>query len=109
MSIGFLSSIGGSVAGTSLAQLRGADVDRAQQESSARELRVESDQKAEQAAGIGQTDGDDHQTDERDADGRQLWQFSHHRTSAEADGSPPRETCGKDPSGQSGNMLDLSG
>ncbi len=35
MSIGLLSNIGGSVAGTSLAQLRGSDADRAQQEHSA--------------------------------------------------------------------------
>jgi len=109
MSIGFLSNIGGSVAGTSLAQLRGADADRAQQDSSARELRAQSDQKAELAAGVGQTDGDDHQTAERDADGRQVWQFPDRQGQQEANDGAPHETRGKDPSGQMGNMLDLSG
>jgi hypothetical protein len=109
MSIGFLSTIGGSVAGTSLAQLRGSDLDRAQQESSARDLRAQSDLKAELASGVGQTDGDDHQTAERDADGRQLWQFPHRQGQSEADADPPHEARGKDPSGQTGNTLDLSG
>jgi hypothetical protein len=109
MSVGFLSNIGSSVAGTSLAQVRGSDVDRAQQESNARELRVQSDQKAELAAGVGQADGDDHQTADRDADGRQLWQFRHHQAQPETGGTPPQESRSVDPTGQSGNMLDLSG
>ena len=75
MSIGPLSGIAGSVAGTSLAQTRGSEIDRAQQESAARELRARSEQKAETAAGVGQADGDNHQTAERDADGRRLWEF----------------------------------
>jgi hypothetical protein len=109
MSIGFLSNIGGSVAGTSLAQLRGSDADRAQQESNARELRVQSDQKAELAAGVGQADGDDHQTAERDADGRQFWRLRNRPGQQEATGNPPQESRSIDPTGQSGNMLDLSG
>jgi hypothetical protein len=109
MSIGLLSNIGGSAAGTSLAQLRGSDTDRAQQDTTARELRAQSDQKAEVAAGVGQTDGDDHQTAERDADGRQLWNFSRRQDQPEADNGSPQQPCGKDASGQSGNVLDLSG
>jgi hypothetical protein len=115
MSIGLLSNIGGSVAGSSLAQIRGSDVDRAQQEQTARELRAQSDEKAELAAGVGQTDGDEHQTAERDADGRQVWQLRRRGAlaqrvdEADADGGPPPENRVKDPTGQSGNMLDLSG
>ncbi len=109
MSIGFLSNIGGSVAGTSLAQLRGSDADRAQQDSNARDLRVQSDQKAELAAGVGQADGDDHQTAERDADGRQLWRLRNPQGQHETSETPPPESRVKDPTGQSGNMLDLSG
>jgi hypothetical protein len=109
MSIGFLSSIGGSVAGTSLAQVRGSDVDRAQQDSSARELRTQSDEKAELAAGIGQADGDDHETADRDADGRQLWRMPNGQVQDEAAGDSSQEARPKDPSGQCGNMLDLSG
>ena len=51
MSIGPLSGIAGSVAGTSLAQTRGSEIDRAQQENTANELRAQSDKKAETAAG----------------------------------------------------------
>ena len=109
MSIGLLSNIGGSVAGTSLAQLRGSDADRAQQEGNARDLRVQSDQKAELAAGVGQADGDDHQTADRDADGRQLWRLRNPQSQQESADSPPQDSRSKDPTGQSGNMLDLSG
>jgi hypothetical protein len=109
MSIGPLSSIAGSIAGTSLAQTRGADVDRAQQESAARELRAQSEQKAELAAGIGQADGDDHQTAERDADGRRLWEIPRRRGAADAGNDEPRRPEAPDPTGQSGSILDLSG
>jgi len=113
MSIGLLSNIGGSVAGSSLAQVRGADVDRAQQEHGARELKAQGDEKAELAAGVGQTDGDEHQTADRDADGRQVWQLrrgapAQRRGEQEQDVNPPENRV-KDPTGQSGNMLDLSG
>ena len=86
MSIGPLSSIAGSVAGTSLAQTRGSEIDRAQQESTARELQARSEQKAETAAGIGQADGDNHQTAERDADGRRLWEFPQRKGEQDAAG-----------------------
>ena len=108
MSIG-LSNIGGSVAGTSLSQLRGSDVDRAQQENNAHELRAQGDQKAELAAGVGQTDGEDHQTAERDADGRQLWRIPSRKGREETDDTPPGQSVSKDASGECGNMLDLSG
>ena len=73
------------------------------------ELRARSEQKAEMAAGVGQTDGDNHQTAERDADGRRLWEFPQRRRRA---GRRPRRVAspqGQDPTGQSGSMLDLSG
>ncbi len=109
MSIGPMTSIGGSVAGTALAQTRSSDVDRAGQESSARELRRQSEQNAELAAGIGQADGDNHQAADRDADGRRLWE-SRRRQAAEDGGSDaPRRLEVPDPTGQSGSMLDLSG
>ena len=40
-----------------------------------REARVRSEQKAEMAAGVGQADGDNHETAQGDADGRRLWEF----------------------------------
>jgi hypothetical protein len=109
MSIGPLSGIAGSVAGTSLAQTRGSEIDRAQQDSAARELRAHSAQKAEMAAGVGQADGDNHQTAERDADGRRLWEFPQRpgEQDADSDESPP--PSGRDPNSQTGGILDLSG
>jgi hypothetical protein len=115
MSIGLLSNIGGSVAGTSLAQVRGSDADRGQQEQSTSQLRAQGAEKAELAAGVGQTDGDDHQTADRDADGRQVWQLRRRGAADQQAGqpddeaAPPQEGRVKDPTGQSGNMLDLSG
>jgi len=109
MSIGPLSSIAGSVAGTSLAQTRGPDLDRAQQENTARELLVRSEEKAELAAGVGETDGEDHQTAERDADGRRLWEFSRRKGEPDAGHDEPRRQPSQDPTGESGSMLDVSG
>jgi hypothetical protein len=109
MSIGPLSGIAGSVAGTSLAQTRGSEIDRAQQESTASELRVRGVEKAEMAAGVGQADGDNHQTAERDADGRRLWEFPQRPAEDESQGDAPHRAPPADPSGQSGNTLDLSG
>ncbi len=109
MSIGPLSGIAGSVAGTSLAQTRGSEIDRAQQENTARELRTHSAQKAEMAAGIGQADGDNHQTSERDADGRRLWEFPQQHGEQDSGHEEPHHPQGQDPTGQSGNMIDLCG
>ena len=109
MSIGPMSSIAGSVAGSSLAQTRGSELDRAQQESTARELLARSEEKAELAAGVGQTDGENHQTAERDADGRRLWEFTRRQGEHDAGQEESRDPRVQDPTGQSGSMLDLSG
>jgi len=109
MSIGPLSSIVGSVAGTSLAQTRGSEIDRAQQDNTASELHALSEEKAELAAGVGQTDGDNHQTAERDADGRRLWEFSRRKAEPDASDDEPHRQRSQDPTGESGSMLDLSG
>jgi hypothetical protein len=59
------------------------------------------------AAGIGQTDGEDHQTADRDADGRRAWEIPPQKN---AEGDPADEPPQvKDPSGQSGGTIDLSG
>jgi hypothetical protein len=109
MSIGSLSSIAGSVAGTSLAQTRGSEIDRAQQEGAVRELRARADQKAEMAAGVGQADGENHETAERDADGRQLWEISRKQADPDTGSDESHRPHGQDPLGLSGNTLDLCG
>ena len=111
MSMGPLGGIAGSAAGSPLSQTKGSDVERAQQETSNQNRRVQTDLKAENAAGIGETDGEDHETGERDADGRRIWEPPPEGPQAEpeeeqAAAPPPRS---KDPKGQSGNLLDLTG
>jgi hypothetical protein len=98
-----------SAAGAPLAQSKGSDVDRAQQDSSAQQRRVQTDQKAESAAGIGEADGEDHATGERDADGRRLWEQIPGREGDGSGESGSDEPRSKDPTGQSGSLLDLSG
>ncbi len=110
MSIGPAGGIVGSVAGSPLAQTQGSETERARQDAGSQQRRIENEQKAEAAAGIGETDGEDHETEQRDADGRRLWEESPEEKAAEEgeeEASPPRQS--KDASGQSGNLLDLSG
>jgi len=110
MSIGSLPSIVASAAGTPLAQAK-TEVERTNVEVGAQQRQVFNALKAESAAGIGETDGQDHDTNERDADGRRLWEApAAGKTSATAnslDQSPPTQS--RDASGQAGNLLDLSG
>jgi len=112
MSLGPLGGIPASAAGSPLAQTVGSEVERAQQDTAARERRVQTDQKADNAAGIGQADGEDHETAERDADGRRLWERPPQAESADAseeDSLRSERRRSKDASGERGNLLDLSG
>ncbi|MCE5268613.1 MAG: hypothetical protein LLG00_12075 [Planctomycetaceae bacterium] len=86
-----------------------AETNRTQQAVAARGRRVYHERKAETAAGIGEPDGEHHQPGERDADGRRPWEEPTEEI------APARKTGGpvagrsKDPSRQSGNLLDLTG
>ena len=111
MSIGPLGGIA-SAAGSPLAQATGSEVERTQQDVGAQQRQVQSDLKADAAAGIGETDGEDHEPAERDADGRRLWEAPPEKKDPEAaDQEPaapaPKQT--KDATGQSGTLLDLTG
>ena len=72
---------------------------------------TKSDLQAEKAAGIGETDGDEHDANERDADGRRPWEIAARAKKTDADQSaespPPRQS--KDASGAAGGQLDLTG
>lgn len=107
MSIGPTSGLAGSVAATALAQTTGPEADRAQQAAANQEGRVRNEQRAESAGGIGEADGDDHQTDERDADGRRPWEMPVPEAAASQPPTAPPQS--KDASRQSGNLLDLTG
>jgi hypothetical protein len=110
MSIGPLGGIAGSAAGSPLAQTKGSDVERAGQDTSNQQRQIQNDQKAENAAGIGQTDGEDHETAERDADGRRPWEHPPGASDAvTGDDVAPAPPQSKDASGQTGTRLDLTG
>jgi hypothetical protein len=109
MSVGSLGFFG-SIAATPAAQ-RGADTDRAQQDTVRQQGEAKSDLQAEKAAGIGETDGDEHDANERDADGRRPWEIGPRANKEEAaltsEPTPPR--LSKDATGASGSQLDLTG
>jgi hypothetical protein len=109
MSIGPLGPIV-SAAGSALAQTKGSDLERTQNEVAGQERQTEVGRQAESAAGIGAADGENHQPSERDADGRRLWEAPlGKRAGGDASACGQDETPrAKDPSGQSGGALDLS-
>jgi len=107
MSVGPLGGIAAGVAGAPLAQTKGSETERTSQDSAAQQRRVDTDQKAESAAGIGETDGEDHETGERDADGRRPWQAPPNVENEE--NGEQDEQSKKDDSRETGNLLDLSG
>jgi hypothetical protein len=111
MSVGPLGGLAGTVAGTPLAQTKGTEVERTQQDVKNQQRRVQNDIRAENAAGIGEADGEDHQSAERDADGRRFWEESAGRKTSptpKPNGGPP-EPQSKDVTGKTGSLLDLSG
>lgn len=111
MSVGPMSGVVGSAAGAPLSQTAGSESERARKDSSASQRQVENDAKAENSAGIGQTEADEG-TSDRDADGRKLWegdapQGNQQQPPPDSEPEPPRQA--KDPTGDSGSELDLTG
>ncbi len=112
MNVGSLGIIG-SAAGTPLSQAKGSDADKAAQDTASQSRSTKSNDKAELAEGVGQTEQDE-QTSDRDADGRRIWERGPDDpgTSDEDDSGESASSAGpqsKDPTGQSGSQLDLSG
>jgi hypothetical protein len=111
MNIGVTTGLAGSAAGAPLSQTAGAETERSQKESAVRERLADSQSKSERASGIGTTE-QDQQTDERDADGRRLFEGAGKRklkpSPADPAGDEPDRRA-KDPTGLSGNALDLTG
>jgi hypothetical protein len=105
MSIGPMGGLPASVAGLPTAQAKGSEVDRGPQELAAGQRQAYHAQKAADAANVGQTDGEDHETADRDADGRLAWMPAD-TARRKDDHAPPRS---RDATGQSGNFLDLTG
>lgn len=108
MSIGPLGPIV-SAAGSALAQSKGSELERTQNEVAGQERQSEVGRQAESAAGIGAADGENHETSERDANGRRLWEAPLGKRSGNASaGGSADAPRAKDPTGQSGGALDLS-
>lgn len=109
MSVG-PTGMAGSAAGSPLAQRSGSDVNRAQQETADQTRQSQAAEKAEKAAGVGETEQDE-QASDRDADGRRLWEETaeeqpHEQDDASDDASGQ---AGRDPTGRIGGTLDLNG
>ncbi len=107
MSFGSMGMIG-SAAGSPLAQGQGSEVNRAQQETADHARQTQASEKAEDAAGIGQTEQDEEASD-RDADGRRLWEIAPEQDQSEQEEPSHEPLRGKDPSGEKGGKIDLSG
>jgi len=99
-----------------LAQPQASDVDRTAQEVAEQKRQTELRLKAENAEGVGQTDGEEHESSQRDADGRRLWEKplapgdasdEEEATTESGDAIPHPPHASRDATGQSGNQLDL--
>ena len=111
MNVGAATGSLGSAAGAPLSQTAGTESERAQKEASAERRAADGEAKSERASGIGETE-QDQQASERDADGRRLWEGQQKKKEKETNetetpAEPPRRV--KDPTGVTGNSLDLTG
>jgi hypothetical protein len=110
MSVGSLGFFG-SIAAAPTVQ-RGADSERVQQDTARQRGEVKSNLLAESAAGIGEADGNEHGTNERDADGRRPWEVAPgaaNKDAAAAAAEQPPLRQSKDVTGTTGGQLDLTG
>ena len=109
MNIAHLGIVTGAAAGP-LAQARSSEADRTQQDVAVHRREVDATAQAEAAAGIGTTNEDEAAGD-RDADGRRPWEIGPQEENQidESAVSESVEARAKDPSGQAGSQLDLSG
>ena len=104
MSIG-PAGITAGAAGSPLAQTAGPEADRVAQQLNIMRRRVYHGRKAEAAAGVAEPDGEDHESADRDANGRQPVDVPPGRE-ANASVSSPKS---KDHRRECGNLLDLTG
>jgi hypothetical protein len=113
MNVGPLAGTIGSAAGAPLSQTAGSEPERTSRDGTTQQRQVDAEQKAEMAAGIGQT-REDQESSERDADGRRPWESPtkknadvHEENDVASSATPVRQS--KDATGQCGNQLDLTG
>jgi hypothetical protein len=108
MSIGSLGIVG-SLAGSALAQ-KAPEADKVQKEATDRTRQTDAEARAESAAGIGQTE-EESQASERDADGRRPWELPQRKKADEPvpDSGDGVTQAAKDPTGDRGGLIDISG
>jgi hypothetical protein len=92
MSIGPLSSVLGGAAGAPLAQSAGSDIERTQHDAAAQGRQRAAAARADSAEGITQADGQDLETNDRDADGRRAWEIGPNNRRTSARDSAPAAT-----------------
>ena len=107
MSVGPMNSIG-SFAGAPLAQTKGSEIDRARQDAVRHEARVREGAKAADAEGIAAADGEEKRTEDRDADGRRLWEFFEQPAANDSQAVVEPQQA-PDAEGIRGGAIDLSG
>ena len=103
--MGMMSSIAGSPAS------RAGDTERSQQDSAGQTRQAQYRQTAESASGVGETK-QGQQASDRDADGHRLWEQAPQPTQQaeeEQASESESESQSRDPSGNRGANLDLSG
>lgn len=106
MNVGATTGSLAAAAGSSLAQTAGAESERTAKDAATQQRMVDAQTKSEKASGIGQTE-EDQQSSERDADGRRVWEDT--RRAKQPGAEPETRRQAKDPTGQAGNSLDLTG
>jgi len=105
MSIGNFSPLAASLAGTHMAERNSGSVDRLAADARAHDRKVDSQMKAVEAQGLSGDDKESEATSgDRDADGRQAWQWSQQRQRQQEGGQKVRNLSGK-----VGQTLDLDG
>ena len=103
--VNFGSAVAAGIAGSAQAQKQTSATDQAAQDAAVHQRKTDSTERAVKAAGVGSNEEESQGTSERDADGRRAWEWNLKNKSQER---LVREKS-IDPSGQTGNSLDLSG
>src|SRR5580704_15535206 len=103
MSIGPMNPIAASIVGSAFQANRSADIERAEQDANSQASHIAGLDKADLSNDVGETNGDDSHTSERDADGRRAWEFRRGKRARSGEFATADSNLPKDPSGQSGN------
>ncbi len=103
--VNFGSAVAAGIAGSAQAQKQTSATDQASQDAAVHQRQTDSTERAVRSAGVGTTDEESQSSGDRDADGRRAWEWQMKNKSQE------RSVRDKsiDPTGQTGNSLDLSG